>query len=186
MKKSDKLTPIVTLVIYYGEKPWDAAKSLYDMMELPDELRPFVNNHFMNLIELRNSKLNFHNKNNIDLFHLLQLMYNRNIPNRKQLAIDYADENLVDRSVLLAIGGIHKVKFNFLEKEGLSMCTLFEEIKKEGKLIGKAEGELIGRAKEIISLGREFGLDDEAIILKLQERLDIDAAKSREYFEQFN
>ncbi len=132
MKKSDKLTPIVTLVIYYGEKPWDAAKSLYDMMELPDELRPFVNNHFMNLIELRNSKL------------------------------------------------------NFLEKEGLSMCTLFEEIKKEGKLIGKAEGELIGRAKEIISLGREFGLDDEAIILKLQERLDIDAAKSREYFEQFN
>lgn len=186
MNKSDKLTPIVTLVLYYGEKPWDAAKSLHQMMALPEELRPFVSDHHMNLIELRNSKLHFHNKNNIDLFHLLQLMYNRSISNRKQLAIDYADENLVDRSVLLAIGGIHKVKFNFLEKEGLSMCTLFEEIKKEGELIGETRGELIGRAKEIISLGREFGLDDEAIILKLQERLNIDMAKSREYFEQFN
>ncbi len=53
------------------------------------------------------------------------------------------------------------------------MCTLFEEIKQEGK------------AEEIIALGREFGLDDEAIILKLQERLNIDTAKSREFFEQF-
>ncbi len=190
MKKSDRLIPIVSLVLYYGEKPWDAAASLHEMMALPAELKPFVSNHCMNLIELRNSKLNLHNKNNIDLFHLLQLMYNRNISNRKQLAIDYADENLVDRSVLMAIGSTHKVDFNFLEKGKINMCTLFEEIKKEGELIGeargKAEGELIGGAREIITLGREFGLSDKAIILKLQERLDIDTTKSREFFEQFS
>ena len=29
MKKTDKFIPVVTVVVYYGEKPWDAALSLH-------------------------------------------------------------------------------------------------------------------------------------------------------------
>jgi hypothetical protein len=62
------------------------------------------------------------------------------------------------------------------------MCTLFEEIKKEGEEIGVEKG----RVKEIVALCREFDMDDDGIIRKIGERLDIDADKAREYFEKFN
>ncbi len=34
MKKTDKFFPVVTIVIYYGEKKWDGATSLYDMLHI--------------------------------------------------------------------------------------------------------------------------------------------------------
>lgn len=32
MKKTDKFIPVITIVIYYGEKPWDGAVSLHGML----------------------------------------------------------------------------------------------------------------------------------------------------------
>ena len=37
MKKTDKFTPVITVVVYYGEQPWDAAKSLHEMLHIPDQ-----------------------------------------------------------------------------------------------------------------------------------------------------
>lgn len=34
MKKEDRIKPVVTLVLYYGEKPWDGPESLIDMMSI--------------------------------------------------------------------------------------------------------------------------------------------------------
>jgi hypothetical protein len=184
MKKTDKLLPVITVVIYYGEEEWDGAKSLYEMMEIPAELRPFVNDYKMNLIEVRNAKLLFHNKNNKDLFRLFQIMYDKNKAGKekKQEAIEYADANKVDKTVLLAVGSTSGVDMEVLEKEDADMCTLFEEIKKEGEEIGVEKG----RVKEIVALCRELDMDDDGIIRKIEERLDIDADKAREYFEKFS
>lgn len=96
-------------------------------------------------------------------------MYNKDKADKKRMAIEYADTNQVDRSVLLAIGSIHKVNFKTLEKEELNMRTLFEEIKREGELIGEARGQIVGRITEIISSRREFNMEDDAIVLKLQQ-----------------
>ncbi len=41
----------------------------------------------------------------------------------------------------------------------------------EGRVRGRAEGRTEGRAEEIIEMGWEFGLDDAAILKKLQERI---------------
>lgn len=53
-RKEDKLIPVVTAVIYFGEKPWDGPLSLYEMFGLPEEqleaLKPFVPNYTVNLI----------------------------------------------------------------------------------------------------------------------------------------
>ena len=37
--KEDKIYPVITLVFYYDTKEWDAAKDLYDMMGLADEIK---------------------------------------------------------------------------------------------------------------------------------------------------
>ena len=46
--------PVVTLLLYFGyEKHWDKALTLYEALtELPEELRPYVNDYKVNLIEV--------------------------------------------------------------------------------------------------------------------------------------
>ena len=35
MRKTDKFTPVITVVVYYGEKAWDGATTLHDMLNIP-------------------------------------------------------------------------------------------------------------------------------------------------------
>lgn len=195
MKKTDKLIPVITLVIYYGDEEWDGAKSLYEMMDIPEELKPFVNDCKMNLIEARNTELVFHNKNNKDMFHLFRVMCdeNKDSMERRKEANDYAENNQVDKTVVMAIGACNGINMKALREEDKGMNTLFKEIEKEGRVKGEAigeargeaRGETNGRIKEIISLGKEFNMDEGDIIKKIQERMKISATKSREYYDKF-
>ena len=57
MKKEDRLHPIITLTIYYGEKEWDGPYSLKDMViEMPEEIQAIFSDYSMNLLEVRNSQ----------------------------------------------------------------------------------------------------------------------------------
>ena len=42
MKKEDRFIPVVTIVVYYGEKEWDGALSLKQMMTIPKEMETSV------------------------------------------------------------------------------------------------------------------------------------------------
>ena len=35
-KKTDRLMPVITLVIHFGVKPWDGPLSLHEMMDISD------------------------------------------------------------------------------------------------------------------------------------------------------
>ncbi len=178
MKKSDKLVPVITAVIYYGEEPWDGAKSLYGMMNISEELKPFVSDHKMNLIEAGNTSLAFHNKNNRDLFSLFRLLYDKDNKNREQEAVTYADSNKVDDSVIRAISSAGGIDVEKIEKKGdVAMCTLFEEI--------EARGEAKGGAKQIIEMGLDFGLSENDILDRMQAKLNIKPEEAREYMEMF-
>lgn len=41
MRAEDKLTPVFTVVLYYGENKWDGPLTLREMFEIPPELKPF-------------------------------------------------------------------------------------------------------------------------------------------------
>ena len=43
MKKTDRFIPVITMVVYYGEKPWDGAVSLHGMLNITEEMKAFVN-----------------------------------------------------------------------------------------------------------------------------------------------
>lgn len=51
-----KLHPVITLCIYYGEKEWDGAVSLKEMLELPDYMEHLVPDYKMNLIQLKEQR----------------------------------------------------------------------------------------------------------------------------------
>ena len=50
-RKSDRLIPIITAVIYIGDVPWDGPKSLFEMLDIKDKrIIPFLNDYKLNII----------------------------------------------------------------------------------------------------------------------------------------
>lgn len=181
MKKTDKLIPVITVVVYYGEKPWDGAKSLHEMLNIPKEMKRFVNDYKMLLVEARENALQLHNINNRDLFNLLEILLNNKRPMQetKNMAIDYAKEHNVDKSVVMTVAGAAncKLDYNAFAKGDGSMCTLFDKIAKDS--------ELKGRAVEIVETGYEFGISEADILKRLQQKLEIPLQVAEEFLNMF-
>ena len=190
MKKTDKLIPVITVVVYYGEKPWDGAVSLHGMLQIPKAIKPFINDYKLYLIEARKNNLILHNTNNRDLFSLLQIVLDENgkLNDIKEKAINYVKEHNVDKSVIMTVAGAAncKLDYHMFEKEGeANMSNFFERYRLEAVAEGRVEGRTEGRAEEIIESGYEFGLSDDDILTRLQNKLNISLQKAEEYLVMF-
>lgn len=190
MKRTDKFMPVITIVVYYGEKPWDGAVSLYGMLDIPGEMKKFVNDYKMMLVEARQNNLTFHNINNVDLFNMLKMILDKSIPKNeaKEKVIKYAREHSVDKTVIMTVAGETncKIDYNALSGKGdVDMCTLFDEIARENEIKGKLEGKLEGEAKGIVETGFDFGLSENDILERLQNKLKVSLQMAQEYLEMF-
>lgn len=180
MKKTDKFTPVITVVIYYGETAWDGAISLHEMLHIPNEMKQYINNYKMLLVEVRKNDLKLHNINNVDFFNMMQILTNQNqtVQEIKDMVIAYAKEHHVDQTVVTTVASASNCSIDYHllgKKEGdAGMLSVFEKTKKEGEVKGKAEG--------IIDLGLELGLSEQEIIEKLQQKLNIPIHQAKEYF----
>jgi len=186
MKRADKFMPVITIVVYYGEKPWDGALSLHDMLDIPEGMKKFINDYKMILVEARQNSLTFHNVYNLDFFNMLKVILDKSIPRNeaKEKVIKYAKEHGVDKTVIMAVAGATncKLDYNALSEEGdVDMCTLFEEIAREHEMKGKAEG----KAEGIIETGYDFGLSEKDILDRLQNKMKISLQQAQEYLEMF-
>ncbi len=186
MKKDDKFIPVITVVVYYGKEAWDGAKSLHEMLELPDEWADYVNDYKMLLVEARKSNLVFHNMNNRHLFGLLEILLEqgRNANEVKNRAIAYADGNDIETCVAMAAAGAAKCNIDYQmlsKKEGVNMGTVFEELAKENKELGKIEG----KAEGIIMTCLELKVSKDDIIQKLKEKLNVSEKQAQEYYMTF-
>ena len=149
-KKTDRLHPVITLCIYYGESEWDGASSLKGMLEIPDYLENLVSDYKMNLIQVRNSEgLHFKNKDVQTIFELSRLIYqkeygkitsiykNQEITSELGIVIGAITESqqLINYAAEMEIGG---GQFN--------MCRALEELVEsgieKGKIVGIEEGKI--------------------------------------------
>ena len=202
MKKEDRFTPVITVVIYYGEKIWDGATSLHEMLDIPPEVEPYVNDYRMFLVEAGKNQLKFHNGNNQDLFQLFAILLNQSKPTKevRQEAAAYVREHDVDETVLMTVAGAANCRIDekMLKQEGRTdMWSVFEEVAKEGEARGIAMGEARGmtkgekrgitkgEARGIIDTCHEFGVSDEDILSRLQSKLDISLQTAQEYLQMF-
>lgn len=181
MRRSDRFIPVITLTVYYGEKPWDGATSLHEMLDIPEGMEKFVNDYKMLLVEARRNNLTLHNLNNVDLFNLFGIVLDGSIPRNeaREKAIQYCEEHKTDKTVIMTVAGaasIH-IDYNAFEKGDGNMRTLFDEIAKDSKAEGKAEG--------IIETGLDCGLSKNDILERLQQKLNIPIQTAQEYFNMF-
>ena len=186
--KGEKLSPIITLVFYYGDEEWTENTELYDMLDMDElekmypEVKQYIQNYKLNLIDMTHMKdINvFHS----DLQHVFgMLKYKGN----KELLNNYVNENPeyfnnIDKETAFVIGelldseDILKTADEIREGEQMSMCKALEDLYNDGRLEGRLEGltELIakklakGKSIEEIADALEESVDTIESIIKKQ------------------
>lgn len=152
MKKEQKYIPIITLVIYVGRnKIWDGEKSLYGILEINEEIKPFVNDFKLNLFD-------YHDYEDFDMFQtenrFLFEMLSCSSDKKKMIEIfrNNPAYRKLDRLTTEVIFGILKIKVKIDKyikeengKEIIDMCQAFEDYKEEGKCEGKRIGKREGK-----------------------------------------
>ena len=143
--KTDKLLAQYTIVIYYGEQEWDGPRSLKEMLDIPEQVAPFVQDYKMNLLEAR--KFDYCRFATSDVAGLFQLLH---ISNDKEKMLHEFTGLEVASEVLLVAGEVCDVK-EWVElalesgEEVIYVCKAWEEAKNELRNQGLMEGRREGR-----------------------------------------
>ena len=54
--KDDRMVPVISLIVYWGTKPWDGAKSLHELLDISADMSQYkdrIADYRMNLLEVR-------------------------------------------------------------------------------------------------------------------------------------
>lgn len=146
--KGTKLVPVVTLVFYTGSKPWDGPKSLYDMLDVPENMKGWLlqatPDYQMNLIDARHMTKEQINEFEGDLKAFLLMLQERY--DEKQLKTALATH----RETWYALSKIKNDKryAEYIDrvsdeelKGGIYMDATLDYIEKRGEQRGEKRGE---------------------------------------------
>ena len=143
-KNQKKRYPVATLVLYFGtEEKWAKAKHLYDCFEIPEKLKPFVNDYKINVFNIA-----FLSPKTIAMFKsdfkIIAEYFRAKRLNQKykgsQEKLKHANETLKMFSALTGDDSFEKVynEGNF-KKGGITMCDVVERIRNDGRTEGRTE-----------------------------------------------
>ena len=141
-----KRYPVVTIVLYFGKAPWKKPLSLYDVLEISDDLKPFVNDYKINLIDVprltEEQVKNFTSDFQIIADYFVQLNENKGyVP--KDITIRHTDSFLKLMSVLTQDDKYVEIYRELShEKEEFNMCEVLDKVEARGEARGKDIGAL--------------------------------------------
>lgn len=143
-KNQKKRYPVATLVLYFGtEEKWSKEKHLYDCFEVPEKLKPFVNDYKINVFNIA-----FLSPKTIAMFKsdfkIIAEYFRAKRLNQKYKGskekLKHANETLKMFSALTGDDSFEKVynEGNF-KKGGITMCDVVERIRNDGRTEGRTE-----------------------------------------------
>ncbi|MBQ0050977.1 MAG: Rpn family recombination-promoting nuclease/putative transposase [Treponema sp.] len=139
-----KRYPVITLVLYFGDGEWNKPKNLLGCLDVPEKLKPFVNDYKINLFEI--CKLSDEQISNFKSDFKIIADYfakRKKIPDYRGTkdTIKHVDEFFKLMKVLT-----NDNKFGTLYNEGISsgkggvnMCDFLDTVEARGETKGKAE-----------------------------------------------
>ena len=121
-KSKEKLPMVHILVFYTGERPWNAARQLSELVEVDERFKSYFHDYQMNLIEITgNTSYNFNEEDVYNLFYICRSIYDQSIYEEKSNHF-----GLVKSSVLKVVKTLTDVEWLDLEelekKEKIEMC----------------------------------------------------------------
>ena len=141
-KNQKKRYPVATLVLYFGtEEKWSKAKHLYDCFEVPEKLKPFVNDYKINVFNIA-----FLSPKTIAMFKsdfkIIAEYFRAKRLNQKYKGskekLKHANETLKMFSALTGDNSFEKVyNEDNSKKGGITMCDVVERIRNDGRTEGQ-------------------------------------------------
>lgn len=191
-----KLAPVITTVIHWGEKEWPGPRCLHDMLEFPPEMekeiRSFVADHPIHLLEMTTLPEEVRSSFQSDFRILAEYAASRENAEQwecfmetYQKAIVHPEELLDTLSALSGDSRYKEVKEKVIEKKcgeekgEVRMCEVAEKLEQRGIQKGIQQGiqEGVRRTMEICL---ELGIAKEQVVDKVMEKY----AMSREDAEK--
>ena len=121
LNKKDSLGMVYLIVFYTGEKQWDGAKRLSELVNVPKEFKSSFQDFEMNLIEINGeSSYNFSNKDVKDLVNMTRCVYDQSIHTQEKL-LEFNDSTREVRKIVGKITDTDWIVQNE-ESEEIEMC----------------------------------------------------------------
>ena len=121
--RNNKKLPMVNILVFYtGERPWNAASKLSELVEVDERFTACFHDYKMNLIEIKgNTSYNFNEEDVYNLFYICRSIYDQSIYEGTSNHF-----GLVKSSVLKVVKTLTDVEWLDLEeleeKEEIEMC----------------------------------------------------------------
>ena len=150
MTKKEKILPVLTIVFYYGEKQWDGATHIHDVIQWSNKLnlKNIVPDYKMNLIWAYGQK--DIDKFKSDLQYILYLLKYKQEEDKLEKYIEENDEKLqhmnqdTHNAIIALMGsqileGIENEEGGEIRMESKAL----QAIQRRGEIIGRQEGEIL-------------------------------------------
>ena len=174
------LYPVITLVLYFGyNSRWNQPKSLFELLEIDERIKPYVNNFKINLFEIA-----YLDREKIDMFksdfwiladYLYQMRVNKDYV-AGDTVIEHVDELLMLMSAMTKDYRFEKTINEVKGKEHVTMCEVLDRVEARGREEGIKEGTV----NILISLVNDGILS----IADAAKRADMSEESFRRYLEQ--
>ncbi|MBQ2986510.1 MAG: hypothetical protein IJE23_03410 [Tyzzerella sp.] len=174
-RKSDRLYPAATFILYSGSKPWDGPKSLHEILDftdIPETLREMVADYKINLVEIRKLEDTSVFKTDVrQVFDFIRCSNDKNALKNLVETDDYY-KNMEEDAFDVAVQYTNATELieakEYYEKEGMvDMCKALTELIEDGKQLGKDE-----KLTELVEKKMKKGLSVSEIAEILEESID--------------
>ena len=185
--------PVITLVLYLGyDKKWNCPKTLFEVLDIDEDIKPYVNDFKINLFEIA-----YLDREKIDLFksdfriladYLYQMRVNKDyIADKTDIA--HVDELLTLMSEMTGDNRFEETINDLKGKENINMCEVLDRIEARGIEKGMERGIEKGRLEGRLE-GRQEGIISTLVSLVKDGILNVDEAAIRanmstEVFEKY-
>ena len=167
LRKDDKLIPIITAVVYFGEEPWDGPRSLYEMLNIPnEEMKRFIPNYWINLISPADM-----DDADFEKFHTHLGLAMKVIKHQSEDAdqvIMATDHEKIDPETAVFLNRAVNLQLEYEDEPGgVDMCKSMENRMQREKitgviqgmqLMGASENDIVNKITEAFNVTREYVL----------------------------
>ena len=146
--KEDKIIPVITVVLYFGEKPWDGPRSLKDMMGWKgEEAESNIQDYKMNLLipsEMKDAEIEKLQSSLREVFYFLK--YAGDWKKLEKILDKNERFRSLEKEAAVVISTLTNTEIKIKEsEEKQDMCEAIEQMKQESMEMGleKAESKII-------------------------------------------
>ena len=148
--------PVITLVLYLGyEKEWNNPKTLFEVLDIDEDIKPYVNDFKINLFEIA-----YLDKEKINLFksdfriladYLYQMRVNKDYI-ADETTIEHVEELLTLMSAMTGDNRFEETINDLKGKDKINMCEVLDRVEARGIEKGIEQGVKRGTINTLISL----------------------------------